>query len=132
MKDQKIEDLEETNPLEEIEEEDSQPDIIEKKPRTQKQIDAFKKVRDIRDAKRVERNEVRVKESVERKQIVNEKITKKALSLQKKRILQDAEIDAISDEDIPVDVVKKIMSKYAKKKAVPSVPKESAPVYTFI
>jgi hypothetical protein len=111
-----LEDLEESTDAEEV---DSQPEIIEKKkdkkPRTQKQIDAFEKVRQIRDGKRVERKETREKTNAELKILKEEKITKKALSIKKKQILRDADLDAISDEDIPVEVIKHIMKKYPKK-----------------
>lgn len=112
-----LEDLEESTDVEEV---DSQPEFIEKKkdkkPRTQKQIDAFEKVRQIRDGKRVERKETREKVNIELKQQKEEKITKKALSIKKKQILRDADLDAISDEEeIPVEVIKHIMKKYPKK-----------------
>lgn len=118
---------------------ESQPDVIEKvkKPRTQKQIDAFEKVRALRDAKRGERKEIKVKEAEVRTKVVEEKIVKKALAIKKKQILRDAELDAISeDDDIPVEVVKKIMTKYKRKPpAPPSAPKVQSyapPVLTFI
>ena len=96
--------------------------------RTQKQIDAFEKVKAIRQAKRDERKEIREKTNAEMKMEKEEKITKKALSIKKKQILRDADLDAISDDDeIPVEVVKKILVKYPKKKAPPATPRE--PVY---
>jgi len=101
---------------------ESQPDVIEKvkKPRTQKQIEAFEKVRALRDAKRGERKEIKVKEAEVRTKVVEEKIVKKALAIKKKQILRDAELDAISeDDDIPVEVVKKIMTKYKRKPPAP-------------
>jgi len=105
-------------------EEVSLPEAIqktkEKKPRTQKQIDAFEKVRQIRDAKRSERKEVKVKAETEYKQEKEAKIVKKAISIKKKQILQDADLDNVSeDEEIPMEVVKKIMKKYPKKASLP-------------
>jgi len=123
-------------------EEESQPDVIEKvkkKLRTQKQIEAFERVRALRDAKRDERKEVRIKEAQVRTKVVEEKIVKKALAIKKKQILRDAELDAISeDEDIPVEVVKKIMTKYKRKPPTPPPLKMEKqvtyepPSYTFI
>lgn len=121
-----------------LEEVESQPEVIEKvkKPRTQKQIDAFEKVRALRDVKRGERKDVRLKEADERTKIVEEKIVKKALAIKKKQILRDVELDAVSSdgESIPLEVVKKIM-KYKKRKNSP-VPAEinipTIPTFSFI
>jgi len=99
-------------------EEISLPEAIQKtkKPRTQKQIEAFEKVRKIRDEKRMERKEVKVKAETEYKQQKEAKIVKKALSIKKKQILADADLDEVSEtDDIPIEVVKKIMKKYPKK-----------------
>ena len=108
-------------------EEISLPDAIqktkEKKPRTQKQIEAFEKVRKIRDEKRMERKEVKVKAETEYKQQKEAKIVKKALSIKKKQILADADLDEVSEtDDIPLEVVKKIMKKYPKKATQPLPP----------
>jgi hypothetical protein len=105
-------------------EEISLPEAIQKtkskKPRTQKQIEAFEKVRKIRDEKRSERKEVKVKAETEYKQQKEAKIVKKAISIKKKQILQDADLDDVSEEDeIPMEIVKKIMKKYPKKSALP-------------
>lgn len=111
--------------LEEVEEEESQPDIIEKvkKARSQKQIDAFIAVRAKRDENRKGRAEVRVKDAEIRTKIVEEKIVKKALAIKKKQILRDFEIDSITDDDdIPVEMVKKIMTKYKRKPVAVHVP----------
>lgn len=122
--------------LEETEEE-SQPDKIEKvkKPRTQKQIEAFEKARKVRDEKRGERKEVRVKAETEYKKEKEEKIVKKAIAIKKKQILQDADLDAISEEDIPVEVIKKIMTRKSKARGVggdiPS-PEPIKPTLSFI
>ena len=68
-------------------EEVSLPEAIqktkEKKPRTQKQIEAFDRVRKIRDEKRNERKEVKVKAETEYKQQKEAKIVKKAISIKK-------------------------------------------------
>lgn len=136
MSDKDLEILEAQPKDEEVE---SQPDVIEKvkKPRTPAQISAFEKVRALRDAKRGERKEIKVKEAEVRTKVVEEKIVKKALAIKKKQILRDAELDAISeDDDIPVEVVKKIMTKYKRKPPPPPPPMQRqesyVPTYTFI
>lgn len=116
---------------------ESLPEAIQKskKPRTQKQIEAFERARKIRDEKRAERKEVKEKAETEYKQQKEAKIVKKALSIKKKQILADADLDTVSSEDdIPIEVVKKIMKKYPKKSAPPKpVQKEQAvPILTFI
>jgi hypothetical protein len=128
-----LEVLEETKDLEE----ESQPEKIEKpkKPRTQKQIEAFEKARKVRDEKRSERKEVKVKAETEYKKVKEEKIVKKALAIKKKQIIQDADLDAISEDDIPVEVIKKIMTrKKAAPKAVvrPNTPEPIKPSLSFI
>jgi len=120
---------------------ESLPDQIQKskpkKPRTQKQIDAFEKARKIRDDKRAERKEVKVKAETEYKQQKEAKIVKKALNIKKKQILADADLDEVSEtDDIPIEVVKKIMKKYPKKslpaKQEPVVQPVYMPTLTFI
>jgi glutamate synthase domain-containing protein 2 len=113
-------------------EEVSLPDAIQKtkKPRTQKQIEAFEKVRKIRDEKRAERKEVKEKAETEYKQQKEAKIVKKALSIKKKQILADADLDDVSEEDdIPIEVVKKIMKKFPKKSTQPKQEQVAQPVY---
>lgn len=112
---------------------ESLPEQIQKskKPRTQKQIEAFEKARKIRDEKRAERKEVKVKADTEYKQQKEEKIVKKALAIKKKQILADKVLDEVSeDDDIPMEVVKKIMKKYPKKSAPPKQEQVAQPVYT--
>jgi len=123
--------LEEKTDTEEI----SLPDAIQKskpkKPRTQKQIEAFERARKIRDEKRAERKDVKVKAETEYKEQKEAKIVKKALSIKKKQILADADLDAVSEtDDIPIEVVKKIMKKFPKKSAPPKQVQEAQPVYT--
>lgn len=113
-------------------EEISLPEQIQKskKPRTQKQIEAFERARKIRDEKRAERKDVKVKAETEYKQQKEAKIVKKALSIKKKQILADADLDDVSEEDeIPMEVVKKIMKKYPRKSAPPKQEPVSQPVY---
>ena len=114
---------------------ESLPEQIQKskKPRTAKQIEAFEKARKIRDEKRAERKGVREKAETEYKQQKEEKIVKKALAIKKKQILADKVLDEVSeDDDIPIEVVKKIMKKYPKKSAPPKQEPVAQPVYTQI
>jgi hypothetical protein len=77
--------------------------------RTVKQKEAFEKVKAIREEKRKERAELTRKQKEEEKKIIEEKIIKKAISVKKKQIKKQAALDEISDDDTPMEEVKKIM-----------------------
>lgn len=71
----------------------------EKKPRTEKQIEAFKKASAIRDANRAKKKEDGKKE-------MEEKILKKAISIKKKQIKKAYTIDDISDDETPIEQIR--------------------------
>ena len=98
-----------------------------KQPRTQAQKDAFEKVIEKRTIKRDERKIDRELVMKERKVLIDEKIVKKALlAIKKIQIIQEAVLDDISDDDdIPIEVVKKIQQKYVKKKTLPPIARKS-------
>ena len=98
------------------------PPVKIKKPRSQAQIDAFVKVRAKRDENRVARLKTKEDDAVVQKAQIEEKIVKKAVSIRKKQIVREAVLDDISDEDIPVEIVKKLVKKYPKKTAAPVAP----------
>ena len=98
------------------------PPVKIKKPRSQAQIDAFVKVRAKRDENRVARLKTKEDDAVVQKAQIEEKIVKKAVSIRKKQIVREAVLDDISDEDIPVDIVKKLVKRYPKKAVVPVAP----------
>jgi len=88
-----------------------------KKPRTQKQIDAFLKVQQTRDANRASRK-IEKEESTQLAKIETEKkIVKKAIALKKKEILKEVILDDMSsDDEVPMEIIKKLQKKYLKKK----------------
>ena len=98
------------------------PPVKVKKPRSEKQIAAFLLVRQKRDENRVARLKTREEEAVVKKDEIEQKIVKKAVSIRKKQIVREAVLDDISDEDIPVEIVKKLVKKYPKKTAAPVAP----------
>lgn len=77
-------------------------EIIEtvKKPRSEKQIEAFKKARENRMSK-IEIN------NTEKKRLLEEKILSKALSIKKKQIKKGYYLDSISDDETPIEEIKK-------------------------
>jgi hypothetical protein len=81
----------------------------EKKPRSQKQIEQFERIKAIRDANRKARAEQKAIEEEQQKKEMEDKIVKKAISIKKKQILKQKVLDEISDEETPVEDVKKII-----------------------
>ena len=126
MTSEKVEDTEEMLPvIEEVQAVEAPPVKI-KKPRSQAQIDAFVKVRAKRDENRVARLKTKEDDAVVQKAQIEEKIVKKAVSIRKKQIVREAVLDDISDEDIPVEIVKKLVKKSPKKAVVPVAPAPAA------
>lgn len=91
--------------------------------RTEKQVAAFEKVKEIRDQKRKERAELREVQKEELKKVIEEKVVKKAISIKKKQIKQQAALDEISDDETPIEQIKKIV---ARPKPVQPKPKITA------
>ena len=84
------------------------PITKDKKPRTQKQLEAFEKAKTIRDANAAKRKEeARIKEEEERK-ILEEKVVKKAIAIKKKQIKKQAALDDIEDDNTPIQKIKEI------------------------
>ena len=108
-----VETLEESEPLEEV-------ISIEKvkKPRTDKQKEAFAAALVKRDEKRKERKETKNTLVIEKDKVKNEKIIKKAVLL-KKREMRDTLLEEFeSDQDIDDDI-RKLRIKIEKKKNIP-------------
>jgi hypothetical protein len=79
-----------------------------KKPRTQKQLEAFEKAKQIRDANALKRKEEQKKKEEEERKIIEAKLVKKAISIKKKEIKKQALLDEISDDDTPIEKIKEI------------------------
>jgi hypothetical protein len=108
---------------------------VGKKPRTEKQLEAFAKAREKMMLNLKERKEKKALEDAERKKEIEEKIVKKALAIKKKQIKAKAIIESISDDDTPIEEVKKIATKIAvsKGKALePEPPKTLWEKYKFL
>ena len=77
----------------EIEEQEEQEEIVQlekvKKPRSDKQIEAFKKALEVRDKKRNEKKEVNNTIKIEKRKEIDDKIVQKALIIKKKQIRDD-------------------------------------------
>lgn len=85
-----------------------------KKPRTQKQIDALIKMRLTREENVKSRALEKQKVMEEDKKVIEEKILKKAVSIKKKQIKRDIVLDDITDDDEPIEEIKKKIVKSKK------------------
>ena len=71
----------------------------------------------------------------EKKKKLERKVLKKAVVIKKKEILSQASLDEISDDEIPIEIVEKIIKRQRAKKVVAPVQKVVEPVkpkYTFV
>lgn len=91
---------------------------IKKKPRTQAQLDAFNKAKEIRDNNTKKRLEERQQFIDEERKKAEDKIIKKAISLKKKEIKKQAILDEISDDDTPIQKIKEIAKTSIKKDVI--------------
>ena len=87
-----------------------------KKPRSQKQIDAFAKALEIKKEKAIARKTERDLNAGLEKVKLEEKIVKKAVAIKKKQIKKQIALDDISDDDTSLEEIKKIVKKFPAKK----------------
>ena len=90
------------------------PCIEKPKPkRTQKQIDAFQKVRDKKmENAKLRQQEKKLKDEEDRKEL-EAKIIKKAVAIKKKQIKKQTVLEEISDDDTPIEVIKEMRDIWA-------------------
>ena len=69
------------------------------KPRTQKQIDAFNRVREIKSQNAKNRKDEKTAQDEIRKKELEHKLVQKAISVKKKQIKQEQILDEISDDE---------------------------------
>ena len=124
-----IEDLEDLAILEEPKEQE-EAEIVEsdeenveitkpiKKPRSVKQIEAFKQILILRDEKRKTRADDKKIKELEEKKILEAKIIKKAITLKKKQIKKQIALDEISDDDEDIEIIKQKIVKSNLKKVM--------------
>ncbi len=127
LENEKVEDLEEVIEPK-IDEDVDKGETIEavkvKKPRTQKQLEAFERAKAIRDANAKKRKEEAERKAEEERKLIEEKLVKKAISLKKKQIKKQAVLDSISDDETPLEEIKKAVEKpaIAIKPSIPPPP----------
>jgi len=80
-------------------------------PKTQAQLDAFKKAIATRDANAKRRRDEAEKMLAQSKRETEDKVVKKALSIKKKQLKAQLALEEISDDDEPIEVIKKQVKK---------------------
>ena len=110
----------------------SDEETVEKpKPkRTQKQIDAFQKVRDKKmENAKMRQEEKKLKDEEDRKEL-EAKIIKKAVAIKKKQIKKQTVLEEISDDDTPIEVIKEMKKNI--KEIKPEKPEKPKPKFNFV
>lgn len=123
--------LEENEEVESVEDEEEIQAKPVKKPRSQKQIDAFAKIIELRTAKRLERKNDKEIKDEENKKALDEKIIKKAIALKKKQNKQQKILDEDDDDD-DKELQKPGKSVTKKTLAVPLIAEKPKLKITFI
>ena len=101
-----------------------------KPKRTQKQIDAFQKVRDKKmENAKMRQEEKKLKDEEDRKEL-EAKIIKKAVAIKKKQIKKQTVLEEISDDDTPIEVIKEMKSRGSAPRA--DKPEKPKPKFNFV
>ena len=109
----------------------------QKRERSEKQKEITKKMIEARNAKIIISKEKQALEDALKKKELEEKIVKKAIAIKKKEIKRKAVLDEISDDETPIEEIKKVAMKVkpAVKRVVidePPAPKTFFEKYRFI
>ena len=104
LENEEVEEVEEPEEVEDDEEIQAKPKV--KKPRSEAQINAFKKTLEIRAENRKRRAEEKKIQEAKDKVELEQKIIKKAVSIKKKELKKQIVLDEISDDDENIEVIK--------------------------
>ena len=92
-----------------------------KKPRTDKQIEATKKMNEARKQKALEKKDLQAKQDEElkkemegRAEEIKDKILKKAIAIKKRQIKKEAVLDEIEDDETPIEDIRQIIAHQQK------------------
>ncbi len=115
-KPEEVEDLGKSD-AEKTDDEDDEPQSITraKKPRTEAQMKAFEKAKEKARLNAEKRKAEREAKAKEEQKAIEEKLVKKAISLKKKQIKQQAILDQIEDDDTPLPEIEKIVKELPAK-----------------
>jgi hypothetical protein len=104
-----------------------------RKPKTEKQLEVFARAREKMLLNLKERKEKQALEEMQLKKELEEKIVQKAISIKKKQIKKKAVLDIVSDDDTPIEEVKKLAMKVKPKVIeLPPPPQSLFEKYKFI
>jgi hypothetical protein len=89
-----------------------------KKPRTDKQVEATKKMNEARKQKALEKKVIQAKQDEELKkemegkaEEIKDKIIKKAIAIKKRQIKKEAVLDEVEDDETPIEKINEIIKK---------------------
>lgn len=102
-----------------------------KKERSAKQLEVFARAREKMIENLKERKERQAQEELQRKKEIEEKIVKKAIAIKKKEIKKKAVLESISDDETPIEEIKKLAMK-VKPPVIELPPKTFFEKYKFI
>ena len=105
------------------------PIVKTRKPKTEKQLAVFNKAREKMLENLKVRKEKQAEDAVIRKREIEEAVVKKAIAIKKKQIKEKAILEQISDDETPIEEVKKIAKKIAVKKAPPVEPEKELTIF---
>jgi hypothetical protein len=97
----------------------------EKKPRSEKQIEAFKKAQAKRDE-----NRAITKENT--KKALEEKVIQKAISIKKSQVRKLQVLDQISDDETPIEEIKKIQRAMTPPPIRQTIQEQKKPQFYFL
>jgi hypothetical protein len=86
-----------------------------KKVLTEKQKEALKKGQMKRDENAKARKAAALQKAEEERKAIEDKLVKKAISIKKKQIKKQAILDELSDDDTPIEKIKKIAQRIPEK-----------------
>lgn len=110
-----------------------------KRQLTEKQLEALKRGQEKRDENARLRKDAAEKKAAEDKLKLEQKIVKKAISIKKKELKRQAALDAVSDDDTPVEKIKEAVQKAESTKGTgsyanpipPPAPVRTGPIIRF-
>ena len=102
------------NPIEEIKNSVTENAVSEsitkpKRQLTEKQLEALKRGQEKRDENARLRKDAAEKKAAEDKLKLEQKIVKKAISIKKKELKRQAALDAVSDDETPIEKIKEVV-----------------------
>jgi hypothetical protein len=77
-----------------------------KKPRSEKQLEVFKKAQAVRNSKLDEKRKIKEEENKIKQKEIEDKIVQKAISIKKTQLKKEKVLDDIPDDNTPIEEIK--------------------------